>query len=199
MGTNFYAHVIPTKKKREEIKEALDRGNFNEITQLVNRTYGEYSEWDGKSEMEPCGIIHLGKRSGGWKFLWNPNVYVIRHGHYNEDRDWIIDPNTGYYLYPLTKKGIKAFIDRKDVKIYDEYGDIQDKEKFFEEAINWTTWKGKEAWDSDSYHRETNDEIHYVSNSELVRLLMSEGYSLSKDRSDFYSDGLRFATSTDFS
>ena len=199
MGTNFYAHIIPTKKRQEEIKEALDKGSFREITQLVNSTYGNYSEWDGRAEIEPYGIIHLGKRSGGWKFLWNPNTYVVRHGHYDENRNWIQDPDTGYYLYPLTKKGIKAFIDREDVEIYDEYGNIQDKEKFFKEAISWTTWKGKEAWDSDSHHRDNPDERIYVCGNELVKYLLSEGYSLSEDRSDFYSDGLRFSTSTDFS
>jgi hypothetical protein len=72
-------------------------------------------------------------------------------------------------------------------------------------AINWTTWKNKDgkeipAYDSESYHKEYPNERIYSCDNELVKYLMQEGIEfISKDRSDFYSDGLRFATVTDFS
>ena len=46
------------------------------------------------------GEIHLGKRSGGWKFLFNPNYERY---------------------YPLTKEGLMNFLKRDDVIIYTEY------------------------------------------------------------------------------
>lgn len=45
--------------------------------------------------------IHLGKRSAGWQFLWQEN--------------------SDYYQDNL--KSIKKFLSRKDVIIYNEYGD----------------------------------------------------------------------------
>lgn len=201
MGTNFYAHIIPTKKRKDEIKTAIDANDFSLINKLVQETYGSL-EMSYEDEDLIGGVVHLGKRSGGWKFLWNPNVYVVRNGHMedvNGTRRYIPDPDTPLYLYPLTKKGIKAFIDREDVEIYDEYGVKQDKETFFKEALEWTTWRGETAWDSDSYEAEHPNEFHPVLDSALIRLLESEGFKLSNSKSDFYSDGLRFSTYIDFS
>lgn len=212
MGTNFYAKIIPTKERKEKLKQLIDTDNFEEIRAVVNEMYDSFHTYNDNAE--PHGEIHLGKRSGGWKFLWNPNVYVIRHGHREDYNDaeghscsrWIEDPDTAYYVYPLTKKGIKAFIDREDVVVFDEYGEIQDKEEFWKMALEWTTWKdhktGKtvEAWDGGSYEREHPNESKWVNDTELTRLLEREGYKFtSYTKSDFYSDGLRFSTSTDFS
>lgn len=147
---------------------------------------------------EPTGYIHLGKRSGGWKFLWNPNIYQIRNGHMKEVEPghfkYIPDPDTPYYMYPLTKKGIKSFIDRKDIEIFNEYNEKEDKEEFFKMALNWD----KESFDSDSYHLAYPDEKVWSCKNEYTNFLESLGYKLSQDKSDFYSDGLRFSTSTDF-
>jgi hypothetical protein len=71
-------------------------------------------------------------------------------------------------------------------------------------AINWTTWKDlktgevSEAWDAESYHREHPTERQWSCKNEYTDFLESLGYKLSEDKSDFYSDGLRFATSTEF-
>jgi len=210
MGTNFVARIIPTKKRKSELCELLNQEDFYTIQEEVNKTFGHFKlDYDGN----PIGgEVHLGKRSGGWKFLWNPNIYIVRHGHsewtYNENGSrsgrWITEPNTAFYLYPLTKEGIKSFIDREDVVIYDEYGKKQDKEEFFDEAINWVTWQGREAWDSKSYtewerNKNPNWKVYHCT-GEYIDLLKSEGFEMiSEDNSDFYSDGLRFATSTEFS
>lgn len=209
MGTNFYARKIPSKQRKEYLKQIIDEDKFEEIKSKVNFMYGSF----GVDSGEPSGgEIHLGKRSAGWKFLWNPNIYRIRNGHSeltdNPDGSrssrWIPEPDTSYYVYPLTKEGIKSFIDRPDVEVYDEYDTKQDKEEFFNMAINWTTWKdlktGKvsEAWDAESYHREHPTERQWSCTNEYTDFLESLGYKLSQYKSDFYSDGLRFATSTDF-
>ena len=39
MGTNYYAHIIPTAKRKEEIKKSIDNNDFKEIQSLVNKTY----------------------------------------------------------------------------------------------------------------------------------------------------------------
>jgi hypothetical protein len=97
-------------------------------------------------------------------------------------------------------------IDREDVKVYDEYGEEQDKDEFFKDALEWTTqknWKTgeiKEAYDSATYEAYTPDERHYLLDNEYTRMLEREGFKFaSKTHSDFYSDGLRFASFTDFS
>lgn len=212
MGTNYLAHIIPSKKRKKELIDAIKADDFSLVSKLTNEMYGSVQmNWD--IDDFSGGVVHLGKRSGGWKFLWNPNVAIVRHGHseWTEHPDgskssrWITEPSTLNYLYPLTKKGIKAFIDREDVVIYDEYDEKQDKEDFWNMAINWTTWTDHvtgetiEAYDSDSYYDDHPREAYYPLNSELIDMLEKEGYKLSRLHHDFYSDGLRFSTSADFS
>lgn len=211
MGTNFYARIIPSKQRKEEIKKLIDSNDFDAITKAVKETYGTFETCVENAQVQ--GEIHLGKCSGGWKFLWNPNMHVIRNGHHemispNEGHTiyiWVKDPNTAFYVYPLTKQGIKNFIDREDVEVFDEYGEKQDKEEFFDMAVNWVTWRDrktgeiKEAWDSKTYHEEAKERI-YTCDNELVRYLSEHGTEfISESRTDFYSDGLRFATTIEFS
>lgn len=210
MGTNYYARIIPSAVNKRTLKKLIDDNDFRLIREEVSRLYGSFHPYT--MQEIPVGEIHLGKASGGWKFLWNPNVYAIRNGHlvkHEEDNGgysttYVPDPDTAYYVYPLTKEGIKAFIDRDDVEIYDEYGEKQDKDEFFKMALEWTTWedkdgKIKEAWDAASYEKEHPNESRYKMDTELTRLLESEGFTFTSDTcNDFYSDGLRFSTSTDF-
>lgn len=199
MGTNFYARIIPTIEQKEELIEAINNDDFDSIKEMVAVMYDNITYYGAISG----GNIHLGKRSGGWKFLWNPNVYVHRNGHLENGR-YVPEPSTLFYLYPLTKEGIYNFIMQDNIEVYDEYGEKQDKETFFKEAIEWTTWRGKEAWDSKSYYeyeRKGNPSYReYKCQSELITLLQDNGVSfISESQSDFYSEGLRFATTTEFS
>lgn len=202
MGTNYYARRIPKREDKEYLKKLIDEDNFFEIKQKVAYMYGNF-ELDGN---EPSGgVYHLGKRSIGWKFLWNPNIYRIRNWHKDKHGEYVSDPDTPYYVYPLTKDGIKDFIDSPDLEIYDEYDEKQDKREFFRMALDWVTWKDyktseiTEAWDSDTYKREHPNESHYSCDNNYTRFLESLGYKLSELKHDFYSDGLRFSTTTDFS
>lgn len=210
MGTNFYARIIPSKKRKLELASLINTEDFYKINEEIQKTFGTYGvDYDGNVT---GGIVHLGKRSGGWKFLWNPNIYIIHNGHCeyfdngNGSRTckWIKDSNTYYYVYPLTKEGIWNFINRPNIVVYDEYNKKQDKEKFFNDAVNWTTWNGEEAWDSKTYNeweRSQNPNwITYKCSGDLIEKLISDGYKMiSESNSDFYSDGLRFSTSTEFS
>lgn len=192
MGTNYYAHIIPTKERKQELHDAIEANDFRQVKTLVGEMYGSIEKSYNESNELIGGNVHLGKLSYGWKFLWNPNVYVQRNGHM-EGRKYVPDPDTGIYIYPLTKKGIKGFIDRNDVLIYDEYGELQDKEEFWQMAIN------HDGWDAAGYEKEYPTNSRWRCDSELINLLEREGYRFSSwTHSDFYSDGLRFSTSTDF-
>lgn len=197
MGTNYYARIIPKEEDIKKLHELIDLNDFRAIREKTCELYERFGPYS--ADAEPTGYIHLGKRSGGWKFLWNPNLYTIRNGHYSEIEPnhfiYVIDPDTAYYLYPLTKEGIKSFIDREDIEIFNEYNEKEDKEEFFEMALNWD----KESWDSDSYHLAFPDEKVWNCKNEYTDFLESLGYKLSKNKSDFYSDGLRFAGFTEFS
>lgn len=164
--------------------------------------YGSFSIFDHVG-----GNIHLGKRSGGWKFLWNPNVYEKRNGHL-EGNHWVVDPTTAIKIYELNKKSIKAFIDRPDVEVWNEYNEKQDKKEFWDMALDWTTWQEadgtiKEAWDGRSYELYEQSLNHYNKfvgyPTEYTKFLANQGYNVEWPFTDFYSDGLRFATSTEFS
>ena len=206
MSTNYYAHIIPPKQKKMKLHHAIDLNDFDLIKTLVDEMYGRIGKhWE--TQEITGGVVHLGKRACGWKFLWNPNVFVIRHGHLedkNGQRKWVEEPNTGKYLYPLTKQGLHDFIFRDDVLVYDEYHELQDKEEFWQMALSWGYDKDNEGWDAASYEayemQQSKNYRSYPITGELTDFLKSEGYEFTTwTDSDFYSDGLRFAGYTDFS
>ena len=108
MGTNFYA-VIPVKKRdKEKAKKLIDENKFKEAADFLE---------------EITKTIHLGKRSGGWKFLFNANL--------------------GKY-YELTREGINKFFAKNNVIIKDEYGVEYTAEEFWENEIGKFLEKGYE-------------------------------------------------------
>ena len=113
MGTNFYARIIPSEKDKQELIDAINNDNPDLIEELTQKLYGARNEYSGIGAR-----IHLGKRSGGWKFLWNPNVVKVWD---NDLGEYIHD-----FVYRLTKDGITSFVMREDVVITDEYDEVQD-------------------------------------------------------------------------
>ena len=139
-------------------------------------------------------------------------MFLVPHGHYETFQTecgekyelYAKEPPTLYYLYPLTKKGITDFVMREDVVIRNECGKSVDKEGFLYYAmVEKNTYRSitgeiKEAQDSRLYEEIRTKEI-YANQSELIKALEAEGYKMiSRTLSDFYSDGLRFSTSTYF-
>ena len=201
MSTNYYAHIIPSKKRKKELHDAIEANDFSLINRLKVEMYDSI-QLDDDNEIIG-GKVHLGKISCGWKFLWNPNVFVIRQGHLEDSpsgRRYVPDPSIPKYFYPLTKKGLYDFIFREDVEVYDEYGEKQDKEEFWKMALEWGQPDGWDAASYEEYEREHSNYTQYPVIGELTDLLRQEGYKFtSPSNSDFYSDGLRFAGFTDFS
>lgn len=198
MGTNYYAHIIPSKKRKKELTDAIKADNFDLVKKLTWEMYGPI-EMDWDSNEITGGVVHLGKEAGRWKFLWNPNVFVIRQGHLEDGptgRQYVPDPSIPKYFYPLTQQGLHDFIFREDVLVYDEYGEEQDKKKFWKDTLEWGQSDG---WDAAGYEKEYKEHIYPIT-GELTDLLKQEGYKFtSPSNSDFYSDGLRFAGFTEFS
>jgi hypothetical protein len=197
MGTNYYARIIPSKERKKELHDAIEANDFSLISRLKTEMYDPIQlDYDNNII---GGEVHLGKLSRGWKFLWNPNVFVIRQGHLEDSptgRRYVPDPSIPKYFYPLTKKGLHDFIFRGDVVVFDEYGEKQGKKKFWKIALEWGQPDG---WDAAGYEEKYKEHIYPVT-GELTDLLRQEGYKFTSfSNSDFYSDGLRFATYTEFS
>lgn len=185
MGTNYYARIIPKEKDKQELKKAIDNNDYYTITKLYNELYNELNEYNHKG-----GEIHLGKASYGWKFLWNSNIHSYCDVYYDEDNKFI--PVYKHWKpYELTKESIREFIMREDVEVYDEYGELENKEDFLKYAFN------KEGLDSYTYHLEYPNEIVWRDSEEALKPFKELGYS--PEYGEFYSDGLRFSTSINFS
>ena len=117
--------------------------------------------------------------------MWNPNVVKVWD---SDECEYVHN-----YIYPLTKKGIMAFVMRDDVVITDEYGEVWDNWEFFNEALNWCKdgLDGKEYQTNPKYEAGT-----YYPSTERDNFWRELGYE--PEYYEFYSDGLRFSTSVVF-
>lgn len=200
MGTNFYARIIPKEEDKQKLIDAINNDKDDLIEDLASELYGHRNEYTRKGNK-----IHLGKRSCGWKFLWNPNVIKYYDGY--------IDPETKEYvsvvkydrLYPLTKQGITEFVMREDIIITDEYGEQQDPKEFLEMAFSWGQpdgWTGK-TYEEDPRSGPSSYRNYYWSekyqrgmHSKEDEMWFDLGYIV--EYYDFEADGLRFSTSINF-
>lgn len=128
MGTNYYRS--PTLNELETRKNRL----MSRIRQMelnvesVNNDFRidgtdqfqNLSPWD---EFTDNVKVHLGKRSMGWKFIWN----------FNEDK------------FFKDKESLLEFI--KSGRILDEYGDELSQDEFIEMSFSWGQ---EDGFDSES-------------------------------------------------
>jgi len=118
MGTNYYK--IPTEEEMTKRKEKLIQDVTNiELTPInIERNFDEPIEgtwnWDNAwNRFIDESRIHLGKRSGGWKFTWN----------FHNDK------------YYSNKEELLSFI--RSGRVVNEYGDLIDNEEFIKMALEW--------------------------------------------------------------
>jgi len=104
MGTNYYR--IPTQLEMEERKSKL----IKDIADLDISPSNMESVWDSITEGTS---IHLGKRSGGWKFCWNFH-------------------NNKYYS---NKEELIQFV--LSGRVVNEYGDEIEPQEFLDMAFEW--------------------------------------------------------------
>lgn len=206
MGTNYYARIIPKQEDKQKLIDAINNNQFDIVQDECKRLFGDKDQYENIG-----GIIHLGKRSGGWKFLWNANVYEYIEGRIDENGPWD-KTNFKYkheFIYPLTKQGISDFLHRDDVVIVSEYyhddepqyaskDDTPTADEFLEMAFNWCK---EDGFDGKTYHEwqiKNGEPTYDYYDNETCEKWERLGYKLNSS-SDFYSDGLRFSTSSWFS
>ena len=97
MGTNYYAYTLPSSGISKYFKETLDAQKYLALKDDL-LTYLNTS------------ICHLGKKSIGWKFIWNPN-YRIDRAEYLAGCPYIIK----YMAYMFSKDSITRFILRPNI------------------------------------------------------------------------------------
>jgi hypothetical protein len=120
MGTNYYR--VPTEAEMEKRKLRLETVIKNMDMSPGSIECGiplkdDYPDsWDAHNpwtEFLNDASIHLGKRSGGWKFCWN----FHENKHYSN------------------KEELLAFI--RSGRVVDEYGTVEDPEEFIAMALDW--------------------------------------------------------------
>jgi hypothetical protein len=116
MGTNYYrvpkSHEIVERMQKLIIRIGeIDPWSASEAkNEFRTISISEYHPWE---EFIDGMSVHLGKRSGGWKFCWN--------FHDNE--------------YYSNKKELLKFI--RSGRVVDEYGEEIDPEEFIKMALEW--------------------------------------------------------------
>lgn len=165
MGTNYYR--IPTVSEIEERKNRLQsRIRTMPITpDVIENNFGYIDnpkdEWE---QLSPWGefiegtSIHLGKRSGGWKFCWN-----FHKNKYYKDKESLLN-----------------FI--RTGRVVDEYGEEVDVEEFITMALEWGQPDGlvadKEYFDSTNHHSwMSNPSAYYDKEVDGLRVSSSTEFS----------------------
>ena len=118
MSTNYYR--IPNQKVVREkylnlVEQVSDMDIFSpsDVYNEFKTTEKGFERWSPWDEFVDGLKIHIGKRSSGWKFLWN----------FNDDK------------YYSNKEQLFKFI--RSGRIVDEYGELQDTEEFIKMALEW--------------------------------------------------------------
>ena len=133
MGTNYYR--IPSQSEMEERKQKLEK-RISEMKMTVDDVERGFhslpteDEWSYDSlwtEFVEGTRVHLGKRSSGWKFLWNFN-------------------NNKYYK---DKESLMDFINSG--RVVNEYSEELSHEEFINMALEWGQPDG---WDLEDYYKE---------------------------------------------
>jgi hypothetical protein len=176
MGTNFYARrIIPSENDRIVIGGYIDSADMEDAIE------SDVSEFDSIAQYVNEGNeVHLGKRSAGWKFLWNPNVFKIK--------------NRWRYTYPLTKQGITDFLNQEGMVITDDYGKTYEPDEFLAMAFNWCV----DGLDNKEYQTNPKYEAgsYYPDNPKVLEKWRSMGFN--PEYYNFYSDGMVFSTCVNF-
>lgn len=118
MGTNFMRIPLASEMDERKLNLMLDVSHLDLTPDNIERnfclpkedSYECESVWDKFLEGTN---VHLGKRSGGWKFCWNFH-------------------NNKYYS---NKEELLSFI--RSGRVVDEYGEEQDVEEFIKMALEW--------------------------------------------------------------
>lgn len=157
MGTNFYLRRRLSIQDQRNLLEDIRYGNYDSADRLISFK------------------VHIGKRSAGWKFLWDANNFE--------------------YFNP-TKESIFDFL--KSGRIFDEYG----REFTFEEFINDEVGESlNTGYDLETYEKSNPrmDRSYYFYRREELERFREKYDQDVNEFGEFYIDDLRFTTSSEFS
>ena len=146
MGTNYYR--IPTASEVERGFRYIETDSDLPYLDIAN-------PWD---EFIEGTSIHLGKRSGGWKFCWN----------FHKEK------------YYKDKESLLNFI--RSGRVVDEYGEEMNVEEFITMALEWGQPNGlvadKEYFDRTAHHRwMSNPSDYYDKEVDGLRVSSSTEFS----------------------
>ena len=99
MGTNFYGKKIPTKKQLEEIADTVLQGKLEIVKEML----------------EDFETIHIGKSSGGWRFLFDHNSCV--RPTFEEYKEWVSEFEiTSEYGEKVSQEDFWKLVERKQTE-----------------------------------------------------------------------------------
>lgn len=119
MSTNYYkiskASEVRVKYLNlvEQIND-LDIWSSESIMNEFRDIEKGFERWSAWDEFIDGLKIHIGKRSSGWKFLWN----------FQDNK------------YYTNKEELLTFI--RSGRVVDEYGELQDTEEFIKMSLEWS-------------------------------------------------------------
>jgi hypothetical protein len=197
MSCSYYLRRKPDKEKLKELTELMfgddTLEHVVEVQKLFDELYGDMWFNSEKNCLDGCGV-KIGRYTGGWKFLWHPLVFQRNNFHFERvktENGEIIravydDPTFYCFWGELTRDAITSVIMDDNNFVYDEYGQLQDKNEFLNMAMN------TQGYDDDSYFKEHPEQYRYKDylRAEMFRKF---GCDAHYGKGDFYSDGLRFA------
>ena len=165
MGTNYYR--IPTEQEVERRKLKLQSrirmmptsaSAVERDFRFIDNPEDEWSQLNPWDEFVEGTNIHLGKRSGGWKFCWN-----FHNNKYYSNKDELIEFINGG-------------------RVVDEYGEEILPSVFMQMAFSWGEPDGlvadKEYFDTTEHHRwMSNPEAYYDREIDGLRVSSSTEFS----------------------
>jgi hypothetical protein len=165
MGTNYYRipKASELEEKKERLKAMIDSmptasGDVERAFRYIDNPEDEWSLLNPWDEFIEGTSIHLGKRSGGWKFCWN----------FHKEK------------YYKDKESLLNFI--RSGRVVDEYGEEMNVEEFITMALEWGQPNGlvadKEYFDTTEHHRwMSNPENYYDKEIDGLRVSSSTEFS----------------------
>jgi hypothetical protein len=156
MGTNFYLKKRLSQKKKDELIKYIQTDLYDKIVDELPKS------------------IHIGKRSYGWKFLWDANEFK--------------------YFKP-TKESLERFL--KSGLIFDEYGQQFSYEEFIENEVGKSLDQG---YDYENYHKDHPEEIDsfWAYRKYTIEHFRHQFGLDVNDFGEFYIGKHRFTVLTDF-
>lgn len=217
MGTNFYAKIKVSKWNKAKLQSYIDTMqqslNNSDMVEFDNTLDDLTNDF---SYIKKETVIHLGKRSAGWAFLWDLNNMKYYEPSYNSIVSFLKENNCtieceygkkysiddffnkeiGYCLHPserpITKEELEASTTIPDVTKQYIIENYINKNKPYYQYCTCETYREMTGASDDLYWRDYNN-FRYKCQPFASKQINSFD-------TDFVSkDNLRFAIYTDFS